>query len=307
MEKESIEFRYYEIPSDMSLIALLGKEWIRMYGEDAMHFHNCLEIGYCHYGRGNMYFGKREEPYGPGCITIVPKNFPHHTRQTDEPPNRWEYLFVDLERFLNYAFPDKVKYANLLEERLNSKMFLISGEQEPELETLIKLLLDEMRKKQKFYKPCAKALLQAFLLQVARYEGNNEQNQEMDSEIANYGVVLKVLSYIENHYMENFTMKELAAMFHMSTANFRRKFHDCMHAAPIEYVTLVRIEKACELLETTEERVEEIAFKVGYHASATFIRNFKKLTGYSPLQWRKMVKQREDNLLQYNISILRGW
>ena len=157
-----------------------------------------------------MYFGKREEPYGPGCITIVPKNFPHHTRQTDEPPNRWEYMFVDLERFLNYAFPDKVKYANLLEERLNSKMFLISGEQEPELETLIKLLLDEMRKKQKLYKPCVKALLQAFLLQVARYEGNNGQNQEMDSEIADYGVILKVLSYIENHYMENFTMKELA-------------------------------------------------------------------------------------------------
>ena len=127
MEKESIEFRYYEIPSDMPLIALLGEEWIRMYGEDAMHFHNCLEIGYGYYGQGNMYFGKREEPYGPGCITIVPKNFPHHTRQTDEPPNRWEYMFVDLERFLNYAFPDKVKYANLLEERLNSKMFLISG------------------------------------------------------------------------------------------------------------------------------------------------------------------------------------
>ena len=169
---------------------------------------------------------------------------------------------------------------------------------------MIKLLLDEMRQKQKLYKPCVKALLQAFLLQVARYEGNNGQNQEMDSEIADYGVVLKVLSYIENHYMENFTMKELAEMFHMSTANFRRKFHDCMHAAPIEYITLVRIEKACELL---EERVEEIAFKVGYHASATFIRNFKKLTGYSPLQWRKMVKQREDNLLQYNISILRGW
>ena len=146
MEKESIEFRYYEIPSDMPLIALLGEEWIRMYGEDAMHFHNCLEIGYCYYGQGNMYFGKREEPYGPGCITIVPKNFPHHTQQTDEPPNRWEYMFVDLERFLNYAFPDKVKYANLLEERLNSKMFLISGEQEPELETLIKLLLDEMKK-----------------------------------------------------------------------------------------------------------------------------------------------------------------
>ena len=75
MEKESIEFRYYEIPSDMPLIALLGEEWIRMYGEDAMHFHNCLEIGYCYYGQGNMYFGKREEPYGPGCITIVPKNF----------------------------------------------------------------------------------------------------------------------------------------------------------------------------------------------------------------------------------------
>ena len=37
---------------------------------------------------------------------------------------------------------------------------------------MIKLLLDEMRKKQKLYKPCVKALLQAFLLQVAKDIGS---------------------------------------------------------------------------------------------------------------------------------------
>lgn len=307
MEKESIEFRYYDMPSDMPLIALLGEEWIRQYGDDAMHFHNCLEIGYCYYGQGKMYFGQREEEYGPGSITIVPKSFSHHTCQTDADPNRWEYLFVDVERFLKYAYLDKMKYADLLAERLNSKMFVIPRGEEPELERLMRLLLDEMREKQEFYKPCVESLLQAFLLRIARYVRGSGQPEEPVSEIADYEQLLKVLNYIENHYMEEFTIKELAEMFHMSTANFRRKFHNCMHTAPAEYVALVRVEKACELLEKTEERVEDIALKVGFHASATFIRNFKKLTGYSPLQWRKMAKQKENNLLQYNVSILKGW
>lgn len=80
-----------------------------------------------------------------------------------------------------------------------------------------------------------------------------------------------------------------------------------MHTAPAEYVNLVRIEKACELLKTTEDRVEEIALKTGFHTAGPFIRSFKKLTGYSPLQWKKMEGQSENNLRNYKVSVLKGW
>ena len=42
-EKEKIEFRYYELPKDLPILALLGEEWELPYGTDLVHFHNHLE------------------------------------------------------------------------------------------------------------------------------------------------------------------------------------------------------------------------------------------------------------------------
>ena len=47
LEKENVEFRYYEIPQGMPVLPLLGEKWITRYGADPMHFHNYLELGYC--------------------------------------------------------------------------------------------------------------------------------------------------------------------------------------------------------------------------------------------------------------------
>ena len=54
-KRRKVEYRYYEVPQDVPVLALLGEGWIRPYGEEgllALHFHNHLEIGYCYSGAG---------------------------------------------------------------------------------------------------------------------------------------------------------------------------------------------------------------------------------------------------------------
>ena len=53
--------------------------------------------------------------------------------------------------------------------------------------------------------------------------------------------------------------------------------------------------------------LEDIAVKVGFQASATFIRNFKKIVGTAPHQWRSAARGKEDNPSNYNVSVLKGW
>ena len=55
-KKQPAEFRFYEIPMDEPVLALMGSKWIQVYGEniDNQHFHNLLEIGFCHYGDGDL-------------------------------------------------------------------------------------------------------------------------------------------------------------------------------------------------------------------------------------------------------------
>ena len=56
-ENQYVEFRYYEMPMGRYDLALLGEEWVCQYGNDPLHFHNYLEIGYCYYGEGALLFG----------------------------------------------------------------------------------------------------------------------------------------------------------------------------------------------------------------------------------------------------------
>ena len=73
---QKAEYRYYEISQDLPVMALSGKKWEIIYGTDNMHFHNCLEIGYCHYGNGTICVAEKELPYHAGTITFIPKT--HH-------------------------------------------------------------------------------------------------------------------------------------------------------------------------------------------------------------------------------------
>ena len=67
---QKAEYRYYEISWDIPVLVLTGEKWETIYGTDNMHFHNYLEIGYCHYGKGTVQLADRELTYDAGTITF---------------------------------------------------------------------------------------------------------------------------------------------------------------------------------------------------------------------------------------------
>ena len=98
-KKQVAEFRYYQMPENRVLFALLGEKWRQQYGRDInyLHFHNYLEIGYCYEGSGYMTLGEKEISYHGGMFTVIPKNYLHTTNSMPGKLSSWEYLFVDVE------------------------------------------------------------------------------------------------------------------------------------------------------------------------------------------------------------------
>ena len=97
-KKDTIELRFYEIPQNEYVLALLGENWIRDYGHDEvhLHFHNLMEIGVCRNGTGKLILDEEQRPYQPAMVSIIPNNYPHVTiSNTKEGPSYWEYLFFD--------------------------------------------------------------------------------------------------------------------------------------------------------------------------------------------------------------------
>lgn len=91
-----MELRYYKMPEGSPILALLGQKWVQNYGNDVdyLHFHNCLEIGFCYEGQGFLILGEDKVQFHGREFTAIPSNYPHTTNSDIGTISRWEYLLL---------------------------------------------------------------------------------------------------------------------------------------------------------------------------------------------------------------------
>jgi len=99
--------------------------------------------------------------------------------------------------------------------------------------------------------------------------------------------IVKIKQYVRTHLSENFTVSTVAALVNMSESYFSHSFKKEVGINFTDYVNRVRIEKAVELLEKSNLKVNEIADQVGIYNTNYFSTLFKKKTGKSPNQYRQ--------------------
>lgn len=96
---------------------------------------------------------------------------------------------------------------------------------------------------------------------------------------------------IEKNISEaEFSVPELAKEMDMSNIQFYRKMKTETGMPPVEFVRNIRLQKALELLKTSELNISEIAYEVGFNDPQYFRKSFKKQFGQTPTQYRKPIK-----------------
>ena len=91
---------------------------------------------------------------------------------------------------------------------------------------------------------------------------------------------------IQHNLYANLSIDELAALCHLSTSSFKRKFKTVFGDSPKKYITKKKVEKAAALLKSNSIRISDIAYDVGFDSLATFNRNFTNFYGKSPSEYR---------------------
>jgi AraC-like DNA-binding protein/mannose-6-phosphate isomerase-like protein (cupin superfamily) len=99
--------------------------------------------------------------------------------------------------------------------------------------------------------------------------------------------IAKTVSYIENHYTEAISIQNLAEYAHYSPRHFTRIFTETYNTTPIDYITSLRISKACTLLKESRLSISDISLQCGFSDSNYFSRIFKKRMGTSPKLYRQ--------------------
>ncbi|HYJ38253.1 MAG TPA: helix-turn-helix domain-containing protein [Chitinophagaceae bacterium] len=109
----------------------------------------------------------------------------------------------------------------------------------------------------------------------------NSQKEHEDEEIK------KAQTFIEHNYSDKISVDDLATMVGLSRRNLERRFRKVTYNSIVEYIQRVRIEAAKMSLERNRENVNEAMYKAGYSDNKAFRSTFKKITGLSPLEYRR--------------------
>jgi len=100
-------------------------------------------------------------------------------------------------------------------------------------------------------------------------------------------MVKNAQAYIESRVHEKISIENLSSRFAVSRRNFDRRFVKATGNTPIEYSQRVKIEAAKKALESSRKTITEIMYDVGYLDTKAFREVFKKITGISPVQYKR--------------------
>ncbi len=101
-------------------------------------------------------------------------------------------------------------------------------------------------------------------------------------------LVSLIEQYIRDNYVRDLGLEQIAVEMGVSEKYVSRVFVEKTGLYVTDYINLVRVRKACELLESTDLKVHEIAGQVGILSRTTFLRVFKKVEGITPNEYRAL-------------------
>ena len=302
LKRNVVEYRIYDLPLDLPIICLTGDAWrISDVLSERLHFHNCMEIGFCHTDSGQLGFETESVPFEAGDVFIIPRHVPHTTCSSEGCKSRWSYLFVDLDALTADILPTGESYQLRRRSRL-SKPVRITAQSDPRLHFLCNCMLEEAcregeepRHMLRIYALAAAAEMQRRATDVSRPASKNSKVFPLKP----------ALEYIHDHYLESCDASTLASLCHLSQTHFRRLFLSCMGATPLQFVISTRIYQACIMLANSDEPVLTIAQAVGIPSVSSFNRNFQQVMGMSPRQYRANTAR--PGPLKGSILPYRGW
>lgn len=117
-------------------------------------------------------------------------------------------------------------------------------------------------------------LFDTLITQIETTENNNGSKTD------------EIIQFINSNYCNDLSLTDIAQQFHLSEAYLSRLIKERLSMSFKPYVNQLRVEKAKRLMSEQESSINEIASKVGFKNTNSFIRVFKQFEGTTPGTYR---------------------
>lgn len=125
------------------------------------------------------------------------------------------------------------------------------------------------------------------LLMVRQYLDALPKQSMEDARVLNR-VVCEITNYVSSHYREELTLDSISAHLGLSPCYVSRVYKRETGTGLMEYISIVRLRAAKEMLETTDWLVSEIAERSGFSTTGHFTYKFREACGMPPSEYRRL-------------------
>lgn len=156
-----------------------------------------------------------------------------------------------------------------------------------EIKEQINILLDEQDNTRIFRSQYIKTIVTGILLKMIR---KTALQQKKSTPLP----IQPIIAYIANHYLDKITIDEIAHKFAFSSNYLGKLFKSQTGYKFNEYINLLRLRHACNLLQKNNLPIKEIAFMSGYQSVEYFLYLFKKNMQMTPSEYRQLFSSSDN-------------
>ncbi len=255
------------------------------------HYHPELEIQYVIKGEGVRFIGDNINNFSSGELILLGENLPHTWRCNEayfqsNPELEVEAIVVQFlpdclgKDFLNlpeaYLIPklfEKAKQGMVIQGKTRKKMseLLLSAVNATNLDRVIILL----------------SILKT-LAETTEYTTITTSQHTFTSSTESDNIRLnKVYNYTLSNYKKEISLEEISSLSNLSVTSFCRYFKLMTKKTYYDFLIEIRISHACRALIEDKLPTEVICFECGFNNVSNFYRHFKKVTGMTPLDYKR--------------------
>ncbi len=255
------------------------------------HYHPEIELHYVIQGEGVRFIGDNISNFSKGEIVLLGENLPHTWRCKEEyyqpdsdlnveaivihflPDCLGDYLLKLPEAYLIPKLYEKAKRGMVMNGSVKEKLIelMYAATTATDLDKIILLLkiLKTLAETDE-YTPIVSS-------QSAFYQSNDMDTQRLN----------KVCAYTLTNYKKDITLEEISSISNLSVTSFCRYFKLLTNKTYYDFLIEIRISHACRALVENKVPTEVICFDCGFNNVSNFYRHFKKVTGVTPLEYKR--------------------
>ena len=280
---------YHQVPANRQ-DAFTARQDVTRNLSSIWHYHPQLELHCVVRGEGVRFIGDTINNFSTGEIILLGENLPHNWQSSEsyfrEDPNVYfEAIVIHFlpgwlgEGFLNLS--ESLPITKLYERA--KRGLLIRGDLAEKIRPLMHQVveagpLDRM------------VLLLSILSLLAQSDSMDtlasafafHQSNELETVRLN-----RVYEHSLANYTRDISLDEIAAITNLSVTSFCRYFKLMTRKTYSQFLIEVRISYACRALIDNRQSIEIICYENGFNNLSNFYRQFKKVQGVSPLEYKK--------------------